>query len=176
MMKNLWAKFVAVFLWGIGFSMLMSAFANTVTISTDFNTATQYLKKIIVTNDVNNENIILDWNSSTAISVIGDIDTNWSIYANQFCKYWTTGCIDIYTDILDKFSALEFKVETKSLKLTNHFDYNQIYNWMTCNQNMEWELIYWYNDNNEDDGYLYLCKRVPNTPSPHYEWKKLSTN
>lgn len=173
-MKNLGAKFVAVFLWWVWFSMLMSAFANTVTISTDFNTATQYLKKIIVQDDAANDKIVLDGNSSTAISVNWNIESNGYIFANQFCKYGTTGCVDMYTDVLDKFSAMERKIETKMLKLTDHFDYNSIYNWMDCDVDREWELIYGYSDDNVDDWYLYLCKRVPNTPSPHYEWRQLN--
>lgn len=173
-MKNLGLKFAIVFLWWMWFSMLMSAFANTISISTDFNTATQYLKKIIVTDNMNNEKIILDWNSSTSMTINWNVETNWSIYANYFCKNWTNDCVDIYTDVFNKFTAMEFQLKTKSLKLTKHFDYNSIYDWMTCDEDKEWEIIYGYSDSNADDWYLYLCKRVPNMPSPHYEWRKIS--
>ena len=172
-MKNLWAKFVAVFLWWIGFSMLMTTFANNISVSTDFNTATQYLKKIIVTDFANNEKVVLDGNSSDTVSIDGNATINGDVFAQRFCKQWTTGCVDIIPDILDKFSELERLVNTKTLKLTNHFDYNYVEQWMDCDVSREWELIYAYSDANKDDWYLFLCKRVPNAPSPHYEWRKL---
>lgn len=172
-MKNLWAKFAAVFLWGVGFSMLITTFANNISVSTDFNTATQYLKKIIVTDFANNEKVVLDGNSSDTVSVDGNTIVNGDVYAQKFCKQGTTGCVDIIPDILDKFTALEWSVTTKSIKLNEHFDYNYVVQWMDCDVSREWEIIYAYNDSNTDDWYLFLCKRVPNEPSPHYEWRKI---
>lgn len=176
-MKNLWVKFAAVFMWGIGFSMLMTAFANNISVSTDFNTATQYLKKIIVTDFSNNEKVVLDGNSSESVYVDGNTDVNGDIYAQRFCKQWTTtGCVDVVPDILDKFTALEWSVTTKTIRLEEHFDYNHMPEWMSCDVSHEWEIIYAYNDANANDWYLYLCKRVPNTPSPHYERRQLTIN
>lgn len=173
-MKNLWLKFAAVFLWWMWFSMLISVFANNISVSTDFNTATQYLKKIIVTDFADNEKVVLDGNSSEAVQIQGNADVNGNIYANKFCTYGSsTGCVDVVPDILDKFSALEWSVTTKTIKLNEHFDYNHLTDWMTCDVSHEWEIIYAYNDNNADDWYLYLCKRVPNMPSPHYERKQI---
>lgn len=173
-MKNLWVKFAAVFMWGIGFSMLMTAFANNISVSTDFNTATQYLKKIIVTDFSNNEKVVLDGNSSEPVYVDGNTNVNGDIYAQRFCKQWTTtGCVDVVPDILDKFTALESWVVTKSVKLNVHFPYNYIINWSSCDVSREWELIYAYEDANVDNWYLYLCKRTLSDPA-HYERRQVT--
>lgn len=168
-MKNLGRKFLAVFLGGMWFSMLISVFANQISVTTDFNTATQYLKRIVITDANWNDRIdINQWN----INMTWDISTNGDISADKFCS--PNWCANIKDDVLDKFSALEWKVETKTLMLTEHFDYNYLPAWMTCNVDHEWELIYAYSDSNMDNWYLYLCKRVPNMASPHYERRKVN--
>ena len=172
-MKNLWLKFAAVFLWWVGFSMLLTTFANNITVSTDFNTATQYLKKIIVTDVLGNDKVVLDWSSSETARIEWNTNINGNVYAEKFCTLWTDRCVDVDPDILAKFSALELWVNTKTIQLNEHFDYNYLPSWMTCDVSREWAIIYGYDDSNSDDWYLYLCKRVENTPSPHYEWRKV---
>jgi hypothetical protein len=66
--------------------MLMTTFANNISVSTDFNTATQYLKKVIVTDFSNNEKVVLDGSSSESIYVDGNTNVNGDIFAQRFCK------------------------------------------------------------------------------------------
>ena len=182
-MKNLWFKFAAVFLWWIGFSMLMTTLANNISVSTDFNTATQYLKKIIVTDFLNNDKIILDGNSNDVLEINGNIQTDWNIFSQNFCDYGatdlTTECIKA-NDIRHKFSSLEESITTKTITLTNHFDYNYLSDdWMTCDIDHEWEIIYAYSDDNQKDWNLYVCKVIPTSPDyehREYQRKKILIN
>ena len=174
-MKNLGLKFAVVFLCWMWFSLLIYAFASTISISTDFNTATQYLKKIVVLDNSDNEKVVLNWSSNDKINVKWNVQVSWNVYADSFCKYGTTICINL-NDIITKLTAIWRQISTKSIHLTEHFDYNSVYNWMTCSVDREWEIIYAYSDSNADDWYLYLCKKIPDPISPHYEWKQVNFN
>lgn len=163
-MKHLWWKFVAVFLGWMGFSMLISVFATTISVSTNFDEATQYLKKIVVMDNA--------WNNTIELQ-------NWEvnaykINADRFCS--PNWCANIKNDVLDKFTAMESMVETESIRFNEHNPYNYIEAWDSCTVDNEWMLIYAYDDANSNNWYLWLCKRTRNSPSPHFERRKLNIN
>ena len=94
-MKNSRIKLALMFLWWILFSAF-SVFAANIIISTDFNTATQYLKKIVVLDWDDHENLILDWDNVDIITASGNIQLDWNIFAEEFCQYMsgTQSCMN----------------------------------------------------------------------------------
>lgn len=145
-MKNSWIKFALVFLGWIIFSAF-SVFAANIIISTDFNTATQYLKKIVVLDWNDNEKLVLDGNNVNILTASWNAQIDWNIFAEEFCQFMsgTESCINPNW-MHDALNTLNLKLDNLSWLLLWVWTQTWLYNYLESrmsNAELEIQILHY---------------------------------